>query len=226
MQIRNYLNLLGLIISALLFSYCEKEEPEVETVSDIDGFVYNTVKIGNQVWMKENLKTTRYRDGSVIPLVSSDSEWSATTSGAYSSYNNENANVSFYGALYNWYAVTDGIGLCPDGWHIPSNDEWTELTEYLGGLEVSGGKMKSTKSEEWSAPNAGADNSSGFSAVGAGFRDKTGIYAGLHEVSYIWSSSEYSPIQGISRKLFYNFQSVSFAGNLKETGFSVRCIKD
>ncbi len=195
-------------------------------MTDIDGFVYNTVKIGNQVWMKENLKTTRYCDRSVIPLISSASAWSTTTSGAYSSYNNDNANVTFYGALYNWYAIKDNRGLCPDGWHIPTNEEWTELTEYLGGLEVSGGKMKSTKPEEWSSPNTGADNNSGFSAVGAGFRDGTGIYSGLKEISYFWSSSEYSPTHGIARKLFYNYPSVSFAGNLKQSGFSVRCIKD
>jgi len=221
-----HLFITGLLLSALVFSHCEKEEPEVTKVTDIDGFVYNTVKIGNQVWMKENLKTTRYRDGSIIPLTSSVSEWSAKTSGAYSSYDNDNANVTFFGALYNWYAITDNRGLCPDGWHIPTNEEWTELTEYLGGLEVAGGKMKSTNSEEWFAPNTGADNVSGFSAVGAGFRDGTGIYSGLKEISYFWSSSEYSPTHGIARKLFNNYSSVSFAGNLKQSGFSVRCLKD
>jgi uncharacterized protein (TIGR02145 family) len=195
-------------------------------VTDIDGFKYESIEIGTQVWLTSNLKTSRYRNGNVIPLTASDYTWANTSSGAYCSYGNENANVSLYGALYNWYAVVDPRGLCPTGWHVPTNEDWTTLTAYLGGLEISGGKMKETGFDFWFEPNSGATNSSGFKAKGAGFRDYTGTYADFKMLAYIWSSSEYSSTHGIARKFFYDFPSVSFAGNFKNSGFSVRCIKD
>jgi uncharacterized protein (TIGR02145 family) len=195
-------------------------------ITDIDGFVYHSVTIGTQIWMTENLKTTRYRDGTVIPLIAENSIWSNSVAGAYCSYANNNANVSIYGALYNWYAVVDSRGLCPAGWHIPSNDEWTTLTTYLGGLCIAGGKMKETGTEHWLNPNTGADNSSGFTGIGSGVRDISGTYASFGALQYLWSSSEYSPTHGISRKLFFDFPSVSFSGNYKQSGFSVRCTKD
>jgi uncharacterized protein (TIGR02145 family) len=204
----------------------EKSFTTQKLVYDVDGFAYHTIVIGNQTWLKENLKTTRYRDGSVIPLISSNSVWMNETTGAYCSYGNNNANVTFYGALYNWYTVIDNRKLCPEGWHIPTNEEWTTLTTYLGGLDIAGGKMKEAGLEHWYGPNTGADNQSGFTAFGSGFRDLTGVYAGIKELAYYWSSSEYSPTHGIGRKLFYDFSSVSFSGNYKQTGCAVRCIKD
>lgn len=197
-----------------------------EVVTDIDGNSYEIVTVGNQIWMKENLRTTRYRDGSVIPLVSLSSEWQSKTTGALTAYNNVNANTIVYGALYNWYAVTDGRGLCPTGWHVPNNDELATLTNYLGGLEVAGGKMKKVDSPHWLSPNTGASNSSQLSVIGSGFRDQTGIFSDLERVAYLWSSSEYSSTHGIGRKLYYNLESVSFTGNYKQSGFSVRCMKD
>ncbi len=215
-----------LILTILLFYSCRKVDLPPLIVNDIDGFMYHTVVIGNQTWLKENLKTTRYQDGTVIPLVSTLSVWMEATSGAYCSYENNNANVSLYGALYNWYAVTDVRKLCPEGWHVPTNDEWTTLTTFLGGLEIAGGKMKETGLEHWSSPNTGADNQSGFTGYGSGFRDLTGVYSSLFEFGYYWSSTEYSPTHGIGRKLFYDFPSVSFSGNYKQTGSAVRCIMD
>lgn len=225
-KLNPYLILLFFVFPA--FTNCTKEAlPEPETViTDIDGFVYHSVNIGTQVWLKENLNTTRYRDGTVIPLITQNSAWANSTTGAYSSYDNNNANVSIYGALYNWYAVVDSRGLCPAGWHVPTNDEWTTLTTYLGGLIVAGGKMKKEGTEHCLEPNTGADNSSGFTGIGSGVRDISGVYASLRQLQYLWSSSEYSPTHGISRKLFYDFPSVSFSGNYKQSGFSVRCIKD
>lgn len=197
-----------------------------EIVTDIDGNSYEIVTVGNQVWMKENLKTTRYRDGSTIPLITQNADWQSRTSGAFSSYNNNNANTIAYGALYNWYAVIDSRGLCPAGWHIPTNDELTTLTNYLGGVEVAGGKMKKFDTTHWINPNTGASNSSQLSVIGSGFRDQTGIFSEINMVAYLWSSSEYSSTHGIGRKLYYNSESVSFSGNYKQSGFSVRCIKD
>jgi uncharacterized protein (TIGR02145 family) len=195
-------------------------------ITDIDGFNYDIIVIGNQTWLADNLKTTRYRDGSVIPLIPSTYTWASCTTGAYSSYDNNNANVSIYGALYNWYAVADSRGLCPACWHVPTNEDWTVLTTFLGDLSVTGGKMKETGTGHWASPNTGADNSSGFTGIGAGFREYTGSYYAIKELAYMWASTEYSSTHGIGRKLFYNTASTSFSGNLKQSGFSVRCIKD
>ncbi|MBK9327803.1 MAG: fibrobacter succinogenes major paralogous domain-containing protein [Sphingobacteriales bacterium] len=137
------------------------------TVTDIDGNVYNVVKIGNQCWMKENLKTTRYNDGSAIPTGLSNTAWEATTNGAYAIYDNNAANNTTYGKLYNWYAVNTGK-LAPAGWHVPTDAEWTTLTTYLGGVRVAGGPMKATTL--WASPNVGATNSSGFTGLPAGYR--------------------------------------------------------
>jgi uncharacterized protein (TIGR02145 family) len=159
-------------------------------------------------------------------LITQNSEWQTKTSGAHSNYANNNANLIVYGSLYNWYAVHDIKGLCPTGWHVPTNEEWTTLINTLGGLEVAGGKLKESGLDHWTFPNAGADNSSDFGAIGAGFRDMNGTYTGLNQNVYFWSSSEYSLTHGISRKLYFDYPYVSFAGNYKQSGFSVRCIKD
>jgi len=204
----------------------EKTFKTSEIVTDIDGNIYEEIIIGNQTWLKDNLNVTRYRDGTVIPLVSNGSVWSSTSAGAYCAYGNNNSNTAVYGALYNWYAVTDPKGLCPTGWHIPSNAELTTLTTYLGGLELAGGKMKESGTQYWHSPNTGADNSSGFTALGAGYRDMNSVFAHFMELDYIWSSSEYSSTHGISRKLYHDNVVISFSGNYKNSGFSVRCIKD
>jgi uncharacterized protein (TIGR02145 family) len=135
------------------------------TVTDIDGNVYNTVTIGTQCWMAENLKTTRYNDGTAILTGLSNADWQITTSGAYAIYNNDPANNTTYGKLYNIYAVKTNK-LAPAGWHVPTYTEWTTLTTYLGGEAVAGGKMKATTL--WSSPNTGATNSSGFTGLPAG----------------------------------------------------------
>lgn len=213
-------NALGLIHSE------DKTFKTSETVTDIDGFNYEVVTIGNQQWLKENLKTTRFLDGTVIPLVSSDSRWSDCVTGAYTSYNNNNSNVTLFGVLYNWYAVNDKRGLCPAGWHVPTNNEFSSLVNHLGGVEIAGGKLKKIETTHWDHPNTGADNSSQLSLIGSGFRDQTGAFSEIDKVAYLWSSDEYSPTHGIARKIYYNSESISFSGNYKQCGFSVRCIKD
>ena len=191
------------------------------TVTDIDGNVYQTVIIGNQEWMAENLKVTHYRDGSEIPLVSSYSEWSSLSMGAYAIYNGENSNADTYGYLYNWFAVDDSRNIAPEGWHVPTDEEWTVLSDYLGGTSVAGGKLKETGTSHWASPNTGATNETGFTALPAGYRKTNGNYNYINVNTYFRSSTAV-------RFLTYNHSSITrydydYYNNY---GFSVRCIRD
>jgi uncharacterized protein (TIGR02145 family) len=139
-----------------------------EVVTDIDGNVYNTVTIGDQVWMAENLKTTKLNDGTSISNAIDNIAWASLSTPGYCWFINNRATYEIYGALYNWYAVyTDK--LCPTGWHVPSNSEWTTLTDHLGGAEVAGGKLKESGSSHWASPNTGATNVTGFTALPGGY---------------------------------------------------------
>jgi uncharacterized protein (TIGR02145 family) len=182
-----------------------------ETVTDIEGNIYNTVTIGTQVWMAENLKSTKYKDGTSIPNVTDGSAWAGLTSGAYCWYNNDIGNKSIYGALYNWFAVNTGK-LCPVGWHVSSDNEWTILSNYLGGISVAGGKMKSVAG--WSNPNTGANNSSGFSALPGCYRHYTGTFNNiLGEFGYWWSSTEFSTTEAYNRHLSFDSSSLGRKNN-------------
>ena len=201
------------------------------TVTDIDGNVYTTVQIGSQCWMAENLKTEHYDDGSAIPTGLSNSAWQTTTSGAFAVYNSIAANKAIYGLLYNWYAVDDSRGLCPTGWHEPTDGEWTELTDHLGGTGTAGGKMKTTGTLGagtglWQAPNSGATNSSGFSGLPGGYRSYLGYDSNLGYYGYWWSASESSSNDAWFRVLFYYNENVTRNLYGKESGFSVRCVRD
>ena len=214
------------------FNYAGDPCPGTPTITDIDGNVYNTVQIGNQCWMKENLKTTTYRNGTAIPNVTDDNTWMNLTTGAYAWYDNDISWKDSYGALYNWYAVVDSKGLCPAGWHTPTDSEWIILTDYLGGESIAGGKMKSTRTESdahpwWILPNTGATNESGFSGLPGGYRGSLGSFSTLGRHGNFWSSSEDSSIFAWYRYLFYNSSSVYRAPRrLKPDGFSVRCLRD
>jgi uncharacterized protein (TIGR02145 family) len=206
---------------------CKKVEevvvvPEPTTVTDIDGNVYPILKIGSQTWTTINLKTTRYNDGTAIPTGLNDADWAIGATGAYAIYDNDPANNTNYGKLYNWYAVNTGK-LAPTGWHIPSRAEWTALTDYLG--SSNGGKMKSTSSL-WAAPNLGADNSSGFSGLPGGYRGSTGGFGTINNIGYWWASSERNATQGDYLKLDRNFDVAFANGTTKQFGYSVRCVKD
>jgi uncharacterized protein (TIGR02145 family) len=194
-------------------------------VTDVDGNVYNVVTIGNQCWMKENLKTTKYRNGSPIPTNLNNTDWENTTGGAYAIYNNDPVNNSIYGKLYNWYAVADPRGLCPVGWHVPSDAEWTILENFLGGSSVAGGKMKSV-SPLWVSPNTGATNFSGFSGLPAGLRSAYGPYYDIGLDGDWWSSTQDSTNVAWYRYLFHNVGNVIRDDNFKGGGFSVRCVRD
>ena len=128
-------------------------QTKAQTVTDVDGNVYKTVKIGNQVWMAENLKVTHYRNGKPIPLVTeSNTAWDTLNTPAYCYYSNDKKNIALYGCLYNVYAMSNSNNICPKGWHIPSDEEWLELVTYLGGFSVAGGKMKEAGTKHWTAP--------------------------------------------------------------------------
>lgn len=196
------------------------------TVNDIEENVYNVVTVGKQIWMSENLKTTSYNTGEAIPLVEDEAKWAGLTTPAFCWYkNDEDAFNPTYGALYNWYSVNTGK-LCPSGWHVPGDEEWTELTTFLGGEEIAGGKLKEASQTYWVEPNFGATNESGFSAFPGGFRYKDGKFFDLGFSAYWWSSKEYSAERAWFRFLYYNDGVTYRFNNVKKNGFSVRCIKD
>jgi uncharacterized protein (TIGR02145 family) len=206
---------------------CKKTD-EPETVTDIDGNVYKTVAIGTQTWMAENLKTTKYNDGSQIPDVTAKSQWDNLTTDAYCWYNNDAAaNKATYGALYNWYAV-DTKKLCPAGWHVPSDAEWTTLIEFLDGRDYAGGKMKEKGTTHWSAPNTDASDEYGFKALPAGDRYPGSGYEfwGIGEYCALWSSTSSTTTTAEFLEAYYDSGSTYQTGTNKRFGFSVRCIKN
>jgi uncharacterized protein (TIGR02145 family) len=195
-------------------------------VTDIDGTVYTSIVINGQEWMQQNLAVTKYRNGDPIPTGLDNTTWQNTTAGAYAIYNNDAANNTIYGKLYNWYAVNDSRGLCPTGWHVPSDGEWTTLETSLGGSSVAGGNMKSTTG--WNAPNTGATNESGFSGLPGGDRRTSGAYSDIGNYGYWWSSTEFDSVYVWARRLDC-FTSVLVRYGIndgKRYGFSVRCVRD
>jgi uncharacterized protein (TIGR02145 family) len=198
------------------------------TVTDIDGNVYQTVKIGDQWWMAENLKVTHYRNGDTIPNVTDPSAWNVLTTGAYCAYDNNIANVAVYGRLYNWFAVDDSRNMAPAGWHVPTDAEWQTLVDYLGGGAVAGGKMKEAGTAHWANPNTGATNESGFTGLPGGGRGGNGPYSGLGNGAGFWTSTENEYISDAAwnRNLTYNHPEVIHDYSGKKSGVSVRCVKD
>ncbi len=197
------------------------------TITDFDGNVYNVIRDSSQVWIKENLKTTHLNDGTPIALVSLQTAWSNLTTAAYCWYNNNIANKDIYGALYNWYAISSNK-LCPTGWHVSTDDENLLLETFLKGKDVAGGKLKETGTSHWTAPNTGASNEIGFTALPGGWRSETGVFEFISLHGYWWTSSEPSAFPGNAwfRKIQYDSET-AFRGYWNEkAGMSVRCIKD
>ena len=193
---------------------------------DADGNEYATVTIGEQIWMTENLKTTKFADKSSIPLVTSNSEWITTLTPAYTWYNNDQDTYgNTYGALYNWYAVNTGK-LCPSGWHVPDNDDWSQLISNLGGEVVAGGKLKEAGYDHWNTPNTSGTNSSGFTALPGGYRYfDTGEFWYIRTIGIFWSSSFQSDI-AYYYYLRHDNMNIYQDQDSKKGGFSVRCVKD
>jgi uncharacterized protein (TIGR02145 family) len=193
-----------------------------DSVSDNIGNTYKTVQIGTQTWMAENLKTTKYNDGSAIPLVANGVAWSVLSTPGCCWYTNDSVS---YGAMYNWYAVNTDK-LCPSGWHVPSDIEWTILTSYLGGQSIAANELKETGITHWQSPNAGGTNESGFTALPGGFRNYDGSFTSLRKDGYWWSSTESSTAYAYYRVLFYDSSNSEKDDSDKKDGFSVRCLKD
>jgi uncharacterized protein (TIGR02145 family) len=202
--------------------------PGMPTITDYNGNIYNTVQIGTQCWMKENLKARNFKNGTTIPEVMSFPIWVSLSTGARSWYNNDSASyAATYGALYNWYAVTNTNGLCPTGWHVPTDAEWTILTAFLGGDSIAGGSLKETGTGLWNSPNAGTTNSSGFTALPGGYRNFADAnFCDIGSSGSWWSSTAISTTNAWDRRLFYNSSNVSRGSRSKEGGFSVRCVRD
>lgn len=193
-------------------------------VADVDGNTYLPITICNQTWTKSNLNVSHYRNGDVIPQVTDPTTWANLTTGAWCYYNNNPANGAIYGKIYNWYAVNDPRGLAPQGWHVPTDAEWTTLTTCLGGVSIAGGKMKDVGTTYWSAPNLGATNSSRFTGLPGGQRNYFGNFETIQIGSW-WSSSEVGNF-ALQRSVYFDTTTVVRSGLGKATGIYVRCIKD
>lgn len=209
---------LGFVI---LFNFSCKKDKNKDTVTDIDGNVYHTVKIGTQTWLVENLKTTKYRNGDPIPNVTTNTEWNNLTTGAYSNYDNNSSYADTYGRLYNWYAVNDSRNIAPDGWHVATDAEWTTLLSEVGSKD----KLKESGTAHWQSGNTG-NNSSGFTALPGGDREVNGTYKAIGQYG-LWYTSTMSGGNPVAQYIPNDNSFLAFSGtNIGRTGCAVRCIKD
>ena len=232
-----------IFISLFIFLNCSKDDknpikpPTSVTVTDIDGNSYQTVKIGDQWWMAQNLKVTHYRNGEAIPKITDNTEWLNLITGAYCNYNNSPDSAATWGCLYNWYAVNDTRKIAPAGWHTPTDEEWNELEIFLGISRAEadtavtrgtdeGGKLKESGTTHWASPNIGATNASGFTALPAGDRYYDGHFDNLRYYAIFWSSTGYDSDYAWDRHLYYDTSEVYRKDFSKRDGFSVRCVRD
>jgi uncharacterized protein (TIGR02145 family) len=196
------------------------------TIIDGSGNEYTYVTIGSQDWLVENLKTTKYNDGTDIPLITDNTSWGNLTTPGYCWYNNDKATYGdTYGALYNWQSVNTG-NLCPTGWHVPTDAEWTTLTTNLSDPVTAGGKLKETGTTHWTSPNTGATNETGFTALPGGNRRNDGTFRVIGVNGYWWSASEYAANTAWNRHMHYDYSDVSRYFYSKKNGSSVRCLRD
>jgi uncharacterized protein (TIGR02145 family) len=199
-------------------------------IDDVDGNSYKTVYIGTQHWMGENLKVSKYNDGTAIPKITDNTQWSLLTTGAWTYYNKVEANEEKYGKLYNWYAVsptTNGNkNVCPTGWHVPTDAEWKVLIDYLGGTFVAGGKMKEVGTTNWVSPNKDATNTSLFTGLPGAYRILDGGYYNIGSSGAWWSSTEYNTSSVLIRMLDSYSGATTRQTFRKAGGCSVRCLKD
>jgi uncharacterized protein (TIGR02145 family) len=205
------------------------------TVQDTDGNIYNVVQIGMQCWMKENLNTSHYRDGGIIPNGLNNSTWSNANYGACSDYNNDTAMATIYGKLYNTYVAQHLPSVCPQGWHVPDEVDWNELHKFIDTAMAStnysslvGSGIKEVGLVHWAIPNDGATNYWGFTALPAGKRNEIGVFSEINTNGYFWTSS-FDPYtsDAYCRKLFYDRSTIYvYSESNYNIGYSIRCIKD
>ncbi|NHM07212.1 hypothetical protein G4D82_08255 [Flavobacterium sp. CYK-4] len=225
---RKYYFALTLIL-VIIIGITSCSDDETKTQNDIASrpivpIMANEVQIGNQIWMTKNLNVSRYRNGDPIPQVQDPNQWGSLTTGAWCYYNNDSANGKIYGKLYNWYAVNDPRGLAPRGFHVGTEAEWNAAIDFLGGIFLAGGHLKATTL--WNSPNAGATNSSGFTALPAGYRNSDGSFSLLGGYGLWWSATAYDETYAFYPSLSCLNDDVNGGGGVMTPGFSVRCIKD
>ena len=236
------LNILVLFI--IILTGCNKRSPTESTpntITDIDGNIYQTVKIGNQVWMAENLKVTHYRNGDAIPYETNDNDWAHLTTGAYCVYDIDVNNADTYGNFYNWYAINDNRNIAPPGWHVSTDEDWKELEMFLGMSQEEADDTISDRGTNEGSKIAGnaalwldgslelnaAFGESGFSALPAGFRNHgDGNFAGICRNARFWTSTESVSIYSWYRVLHYNFSIITRANYDKRYGYSIRLVRD
>jgi uncharacterized protein (TIGR02145 family) len=214
------------ILNVYIFSY-----PKSYVLNSIDSVMfyidqYQPLTIGSQVWMLKNLNVDHYRNGDSIPNVTDNKTWANLKTGAWCFYNNDPSIGKIYGKLYNWFAVNDPRDLAPKGWHVPSDIEWEELSEFLGGEYVASGKLKESGTNHWFSPNTGATNESGFSALPGGYRSDDGDFDDIGYNVNWWSSVKYFTAYAWGRYLYYDYASIYRSNSGMGYGFSVRCFKD
>ena len=187
----------------------------------------NSVTIGTQKWIIVNLDIETYRNGDIIPQVTDPTVWAALTTGAWCYYIDDPANGAKYGKLYNGYAVNDSRGLAPQGWHIPTDAEWTTLSNFLGGDDLAGGKLKEAgTNKSWISPNTNATNESGFSALPGGVRSTSGTFGNVGGYGYWWSATQSNSEAAFFRSLVYVNGKLTGGNGINRHGFSVRCLRD
>lgn len=227
------------VLLVLSVASCKKEDNAIQFFSTSDknsteelisgtnnSAKYTSVKIGTQKWMIKNLDVTRYKNGDKIPQVKDSAKWANLTTGAWCYYNNDTANGNKYGKLYNWYAVNDPRGLAPEGWHVPRQTEWAQLINFLGGDNVAGGKMKEIGVSHWLFPNTDATNSSGFTALPGGARQLGLNFYGIGILGYWWGSESVTECCSYHTYIGNDNGGCFSSSYYKNSGFSVRCIKD
>jgi len=224
---KNLYRISGVILLIFFIHACKKDEDII--IKDTDGNSYSPVVIGTQTWLTENLKTTKFNDGNVIPCLTDNMAWNDLKTQGYCWYDNsETTYKNMYGALYNWYAVNSG-NLCPTGWHVPSMEEWNVLIEYLGGVDIAGGKLKEQGTTHWLNSNTGATNNSGFTGLPSGGRFQNGSFFYAKMECNWWSNTVLYSNEitfGSLVHLDFDHASALSGATNKNYGHSVRCIKD
>jgi uncharacterized protein (TIGR02145 family) len=221
-------NSVGIFLLSLSITFKSLAQESTETVQDIDGNVYQIITIGKQVWMKEDLKTRRYSNGdSIGTTIPATLDITNEPTPKYQwAYDGNESNMEIYGRLYTWYAATDNRNICPTGWHVPTDADWSTLTTFLVGEYIAGGKLKETGIIHWKSPNTEATNESGFKALPGGYRYGNGTFYDIGGTGNWWSCTEVSANNAWCYTMYNNLRNVNKHYGKKTNGLSVRCVRD